>query len=120
MTSITVEQRFEAAHQLPHVPPGHKCGRMHGHSYRVSLTLTGPVNDKGWVRDFAEVKAAWNDLHGQLDHHTLNDVPGLENPTAEVLAEWIFLQLVGRLPELASVTIWETEKCSATYNLFGS
>lgn len=115
MTSITVEQRFEAAHRLPHVPEGHKCGRMHGHSYRVVVTLTGDVGVNGFVRDFAVVKAAWGDLHGQLDHQTLNDVVGLENPTAEVLAEWIFGQLVLALPELTSVAVWETEKCSATY-----
>jgi len=117
MTSITVEQTFESAHQLPFVEPGHKCGRMHGHSYRVALELTGDVGPKGFIRDFSEVKTAWSDLHGQLDHHTLNDVPGLENPTAEILAEWIFNNLADRIPELSQVTVWETAKCSATYRL---
>ncbi len=117
MTSITVEERFESAHYLPHVPIGHKCGNTHGHSYRVALTLTGDVTEKGWVRDFADVKTAWSDLHGQLDHRLLNDVPGLENPTAENLAEWIFNRMSGPIPELSSVTVWETIKCSATYRL---
>jgi 6-pyruvoyltetrahydropterin/6-carboxytetrahydropterin synthase len=117
MTSITVEERFEAAHCLPYVPEGHKCGRMHGHSYRVAIELTGDVGVKGWVRDFGDVKTAWRDLHGQLDHNTLNDVEGLENPTAENLAEWIFMRLTDQLPELSSVTVWETIKCSATFRL---
>ena len=74
------EYRFEAAHFLPRVPPGHKCARMHGHSYRIELQVTGPVNpDTGWLIDFAVIDDAWEGLFTKLDHHTLNEVPGLEN-----------------------------------------
>jgi 6-pyruvoyltetrahydropterin/6-carboxytetrahydropterin synthase len=81
---------FEAAHRLPHMPPTHRCHRMHGHSYRVELTLEGEVDPAtGFVVDFFEIEAVFKPLLDQLDHHTLNDVPGLENPTAENIAAWI-------------------------------
>src|SRR5690625_5745098 len=75
--------RFEAAHRLPHVPAGHKCARLHGHSFRVRLWLRGPIDPhQGWLMDFAEVKRHFQPLYDQLDHHYLNDIPGLENPTS--------------------------------------
>jgi GTP cyclohydrolase IB len=89
-TVITKRFRFEAAHQLPAVPEGHKCSRLHGHTYEVWVHVTGPVSPEfGWIADFGDVKAAWKPLDEQLDHRFLNDIPGLENPTAEVLAAWI-------------------------------
>jgi GTP cyclohydrolase IB len=89
-TVITKRFRFEAAHQLPAVPDGHKCSRLHGHTYEVWVHVTGPVSSEfGWIADFGDVKAAWKPLDEQLDHRFLNDIPGLENPTAEVLAAWI-------------------------------
>ena len=85
------EFEFEAAHALPEVPPGHKCARPHGHQYRVVLTLEGDRGDAtGWVMDFGDVKAAVAPILAQVDHRTLNEIPGLENPTAEVLADWLF------------------------------
>ncbi len=85
---------FEAAHRLPNVPPGHKCARLHGHSFRVRVTVTGPVDPKlGWVIDFADVKRAFAPLDAKLDHRYLNEVEGLENPTSEVLAQWIWERL---------------------------
>ena len=85
------EYRFEAAHFLPRVPPGHKCARMHGHSYRIELQVSGPVNpDTGWLIDFAVIDEAWEGLFRKLDHHTLNEVPGLENSTCEILAAYIW------------------------------
>src|SRR3954447_10278546 len=81
---------FEAAHRLPNVPEGHKCARLHGHSFRVELAIEGPVNPQtGWFMDFGELYALWAPLHEVLDHHYLNEVPGLENPTSEVLSRWI-------------------------------
>lgn len=89
-TRIFVEFSFDAAHRLPFVPPKHKCGRMHGHTYRLTLWFAGPIDTHlGWVIDYAMIKAAADQILDQLDHHTLNDVPGLENPTCELIAAWI-------------------------------
>jgi len=100
---------FEAAHFLPNVPAGHKCGRLHGHSFKVALHIEGNLDPHtGWVRDFADIKAVFKPLYERLDHHYLNDIPGLENPTSEVLARWIWQQLKPLLPELSQVRIHET------------
>ena len=81
------EFAFEAAHRLPNVPAGHKCGRLHGHSFKVEVRIRGPVDPKtGWVRDFSEVKEAFRPLMDRLDHYYLNEIEGLDNPTSEVLA----------------------------------
>jgi 6-pyruvoyltetrahydropterin/6-carboxytetrahydropterin synthase len=106
---IFKEFRIEAAHRLPNVPAGHKCARLHGHSFRVGLHLAGPLHPTlAWVRDFADLGTAFAPLHAQLDHHYLNEVPGLENPTSEQLAVWIWQRLKPVLPELARVVIHET------------
>jgi 6-pyruvoyltetrahydropterin/6-carboxytetrahydropterin synthase len=103
------EFTFEAAHRLPNVPEGHKCARLHGHSYRVIVHVTGPVGeDSGWVMDFGDVKGAFLPLEKQLDHYYLNDVPGLENPTSENLALWIWERLKPSLTDLSAVTVRET------------
>jgi 6-pyruvoyltetrahydropterin/6-carboxytetrahydropterin synthase len=107
---------LESAHRLPNVPAGHKCARVHGHSFRVELHVSGPVDAHlGWVMDFAEVKAAFDPLYRQLDHHYLNDVPGLENPTSENLAKWIWQQLKPTLPQLSAVVVHETCTSGARY-----
>ena len=81
---------LEAAHRLPNVPPGHKCARLHGHSFRIELHVSGePDPHAGWVMDFADLKAAFAPIYERLDHHYLNDIDGLENPTSERLAEWL-------------------------------
>jgi 6-pyruvoyltetrahydropterin/6-carboxytetrahydropterin synthase len=101
--------RFEAAHRLPNVPQGHKCSRLHGHSFRVTVWVEGEVGEaSGWVMDFADLKAAFDPLHDELDHHYLNEVDGLENPTSEVLATWIWDRLTPALPGLARVDVHET------------
>jgi 6-pyruvoyltetrahydropterin/6-carboxytetrahydropterin synthase len=103
------EFTFEAAHRLPHVPPGHKCGRLHGHSYRVGVHVEGPVGEEtGWVRDFAELSGAIQPLLAQLDHNYLNEVEGLDNPTSEVVARWIWDRLQIEVPDLSQVVVHET------------
>lgn len=115
-TEIFREFTFEAAHRLPHVPDGHKCARLHGHSYRVIVNVTGPVGEEtGWVMDFGDVKAAFRPLEEQLDHYYLNDIPGLENPTSENLAQWIWERLTPTLPELSAVTVRETCTSGCTF-----
>jgi len=108
---------FEAAHRLPHCPPGHKCGRLHGHSFQVELHVRGPVDPRsGWVMDFGDVKKAFAPLYEQLDHHYLNEIPGLENPTSEHLARWIWQHLKPALPRLARVVVHETCTAGASYD----
>ncbi len=100
---------FEAAHRLPNVAEGHKCARLHGHSFRVTVEVGGPVGERsGWVLDFADVDAAVAPVRDQLDHRYLNEVEGLENPTSEVLAAWIWVRLVDALPGLLEVVVQET------------
>ncbi len=107
---------FEAAHRLPRVPEGHKCARLHGHSFRVEVHVEGPL-DPGlvWVIDFADLKAAWQPVHDALDHRYLNDVEGLENPTSENLASWIWERLVrGGLP-VSRIVVRETCTSGCVY-----
>src|SRR3954469_23243846 len=85
---------FEAAHRLPNVPTGHKCARLHGHSFHVSVHIVGPIGkETGWVIDFADISAAMNPLIARLDHYYLNDIEGLDNPTSENVARWIWRRL---------------------------
>jgi len=106
---IYKEFTFEAAHRLPHVPEGHKCGRLHGHSYRVTLAVEGePGERSGWVVDFSEISAAFAPLKERLDHYYLNEIEGLENPTSEILAQWIWQRIQPLLPGLCRVSISET------------
>ncbi len=113
---IFQEFTFEAAHRLPHVPIGHKCSRLHGHSYQVAVHVEGPVDDRaGWVMDFADIKCAMKPILAKLDHYYLNEVDGLENPTSEVLARWIWERLAGNLVGLAQVTVRETCTSGCTY-----
>lgn len=112
MVEIFKEFTLEAAHHLPNLPPEHKCRRLHGHSFRVRIYLSGTVGaDSGWVMDFAELGNAFQPIFEQLDHNYLNEVPGLENPTSENLAIWIWDRLATRLPELSKVQVKET--CTA-------
>lgn len=111
--------RFEAAHYLPNVPEGHKCRRIHGHSFRGEVAVRGPVDPQlGWVMDFADLKKAIDPLVTDLDHYLLNEVAGLENPTSELLAVWIWKRLAGQVPNLHRVTIEET--CTSRCHYFGA
>ncbi len=101
--------QVEAAHYLPNVPADHKCRRMHGHSFRIEVHVAGPLDaEAGWVMDFADLKRAFQPLYEQLDHHCLNDIEGLENPTSENLARWIWTRLQPDLPGLSKIVIQET------------
>lgn len=107
---------FESAHQLPNVPEGHKCAALHGHSYFVRITIDGPVgSETGWVQDFAEVKEAFNPIHKELDHRFLNDIPGLKNPTSEILAVWLWDRLIEQLPQLSCIEVKETATSGCVY-----
>lgn len=103
------EYRFEAAHRLPRLPQTHKCWRLHGHSFRFELALEGEVDPQtGFLLDFADVDAVCQPVLDKLDHYLLNDVEGLENPTSEILAAWIWDRIKPRLPQLTAVTVAET------------
>ena len=109
--------RIEAAHRLPNVPEGHKCARLHGHSFVIELRLEGPLDAQlGWVMDFADVKAAFDPLYRQLDHRYLNDIEGLDNPTSERLAVWIWERLKPDLPQLAEIVVHETCTAGSRYS----
>jgi 6-pyruvoyltetrahydropterin/6-carboxytetrahydropterin synthase len=107
---------IEAAHRLPNVPAGHKCARLHGHSFRIELHLRGAVDaHSGWVMDFGDVRAAFQPVYERLDHHYLNEIAGLENPTSENLARWVWNEAKPRLPMLCKVVIHETCTSGCVY-----
>ena len=113
---IIQEFTFEAAHHLPRVAPDHKCRRLHGHSFRVALTISGELDeDKGWVVDFADLEAAFQPFLVQLDHNYLNEVPGLENPTSEIIVRWLWRNLKPALPGLSRIKLWETCESQCVY-----
>jgi 6-pyruvoyltetrahydropterin/6-carboxytetrahydropterin synthase len=118
MVELVKDFRFEAAHYLPNVPDGHKCRRMHGHSFRGEVALRGEIDARtGWIMDFADLKRVIDPVVSRLDHYLLNEIEGLENPTSEVLAIWLWGQLAPRLPLLHRVTIEET--CTTRCHYFG-
>lgn len=109
--------RFEAAHRLPGVPETHRCRRLHGHSYRVEIQMEGSVDPRtGFVVDFFDIEAGFADIMDALDHRCLNDVEGLENPTAENIAVWIWDRLQPRLKLISAVRVYETPDCWAEYD----
>ena len=106
----------EAAHRLPNVPPGHKCARLHGHSFGIEIHVRGPIgSETGWVIDFADVKSAFQPLFDRLDHHYLNEIDGLENPTSENLAIWLWDRVQPVLPLLSKVVVRETCTTGCVY-----
>ncbi|MFN8864565.1 MAG: 6-carboxytetrahydropterin synthase QueD [Gemmatimonadota bacterium] len=108
---------FEAAHRLPNLPAEHKCSRLHGHSFTAEVYVRGPVTElTGWVMDFADIKAAFQPYYDQLDHNYLNEIPGLENPTSENLAKWIWEKLGTKLPLLSKVIVQETCTSGCIYS----
>ncbi len=104
---------FESAHRLPNVPEGHKCSRLHGHSFRITVEVSGEIDESmGWLIDYGEISKAFEPLHAELDHRYLNEIEGLENPTSEVLSRWIWNRLKPSLPLLSAITVHET--CSSS------
>lgn len=115
---MEIYKRFqvEAAHRLPNVPEGHKCARLHGHSFLIEVTVSGPLAEpEGWVMDFADVGAVFDPVFRALDHRYLNEIGGLENPTSENLARWIWVRLAPHLPGLAAVGVAETCTAGCVY-----
>jgi 6-pyruvoyltetrahydropterin/6-carboxytetrahydropterin synthase len=113
---IFKEFTFEAAHRLPNVPEGHKCARLHGHSFRVEIHVRGPVHPElGWVIDFADIKDAFKPFYDRLDHYYLNEIEGLENPTSENLARWIWERVQPSLSGLSRVVVRETCTSGCVY-----
>lgn len=118
MYTIHREYQLAVSHRLPFVPPDHKCGRLHGHNFTVTLECSGPLDEEmGWIFDFAELDAAWaTTIHAVLDHRDLNAIPGLENPTSEVLARWVFDRMEAAVAGLSdgarldAVSVGETVK----------
>jgi 6-pyruvoyltetrahydropterin/6-carboxytetrahydropterin synthase len=116
MTEIWRTFTFDAAHYLPKVPAGHKCAGMHGHTYTVEIRLRAVVDPvTGWVCDFGDIKDAFRPLELQLDHKVLNEVTGLDNPTSELLTQWLWERLQAVLPSLNSVSVSETPTSGAVY-----
>ena len=114
---IFKEFGFEAAHRLPNVPAEHKCARLHGHSFRVEVHVRGTLDPHlGWVMDFADLKAVVKPVINELDHYYLNEIPGLENPTSEVLARWLWTRLQPDLPTLTRIVVRETCTSGCTYH----
>ena len=114
--SLSKSFGFEAAHWLPTFPEGHKCRRMHGHSFRVDVVVEGEVRpEDGYLVDFGQIKKVTTPIEEALDHRCLNEIEGLENPTSEMIAKWIWDQLHGKLPLLSEIQVRETCTSACTY-----
>lgn len=109
--------KFDAAHRLPHVDEGHPCSEIHGHSFRIEIHISGEIDHRaGWVMDFADIDKAFLPLLDQLDHKYLNDVEGLDNPTSENIAGWIWARLGSRLPRLSKIVVQENPESGCIYS----
>jgi 6-pyruvoyltetrahydropterin/6-carboxytetrahydropterin synthase len=118
MPSAEIYKEFsmDCAHYLPNVPADHKCARMHGHTYYVKIFVQSEIDPySGWVVDFADIKKAWAPLEARLDHFLLNEIPGLENPTAENIAIYLWNELKPTLPQLSKLEIKETPTSGVIY-----
>jgi 6-pyruvoyltetrahydropterin/6-carboxytetrahydropterin synthase len=107
---------IESAHRLPNVPPGHQCGRMHGHGFQIIVHANQNLGKDNMGIDYDALDALWAPLHAQLDRACLNDIPGLENPTSETISAWIWRRLKADLPQLSWVTVYETASCGANFD----
>jgi 6-pyruvoyltetrahydropterin/6-carboxytetrahydropterin synthase len=108
---------LQCARRLPALPESHPCSRLHGHSFRVEVSISGEIDPRsGWVLDFADIEAAWRPVHAALDHRYLNDIAGLENPTSENLAVWLWQQIRPALPGLSQVKVMETHDSGCVYS----
>jgi 6-pyruvoyltetrahydropterin/6-carboxytetrahydropterin synthase len=115
-TRLLRDFRFESAHFLPKVPPGHKCARMHGHSYAVTVVVEGEIDpETGWLIDFAEIDDRVMPIIKQIDHQVLNEIDGLANPTSELLAVWLWKRIAPAVPGLVEVVVAETATSRCVY-----
>ncbi len=118
MKKVEVYKEFtiDCAHSLPHVPDDHKCKNVHGHTYKIRVVAEGELHPSlGWVLDFADLKAAFQPVKDALDHRYLNDIAGLENPTAEMIAVWIWDKLYPEIPGLKEIGVSETPTSGCVY-----
>ena len=115
MIEIWKRFRFEAAHRLPKTAPTHRCYNLHGHNFTVTLSFAGEVDEDGWLLDFAEIETAWQPIMALVDHKYLNDVPGLENPTSEIISIWIWQKIRPQVPSLVAVEVQENDDSGAIY-----
>ena len=114
--NISAVASFESARYFPHLPETHEGRRFHGNTFRVQIVVTGPIDpETGWVIDFSAVKQAFEPVRQKLDHRLLNEIPGLENPTSEIVAAWIWKKLKPRLPLLTEIVVAETCTARAVY-----
>jgi len=114
---IYKEFSFDSAHFLPNVPEGHKCKNMHGHTYRLRVFIKGALDPQlGWIMDFKELKDILSPVIDQLDHRLINDIPGLQNPTAENITVWIWKQIQPMLPQLSKIELYETPTTGVIYS----
>jgi 6-pyruvoyltetrahydropterin/6-carboxytetrahydropterin synthase len=108
--------QFEAAHLLPRLPKTHKCRRLHGHSFKVEIVVAGECDPHlGWVMDYADIAEAFHPIWQELDHRYLNEIPGLENPTSENIAAWLWENLKPKLPLLTEIVVAETCTAQCVY-----
>jgi 6-pyruvoyltetrahydropterin/6-carboxytetrahydropterin synthase len=112
MIQITRRYHFEAAHFLPKVPEGHKCKRMHGHNYEIEVTVAKPLGKDGFLMDFADLDKLVQPIIDKIDHRTLNDIKGLENPTAELIGQWFMDKLAKH--DVHGIRVYETKDCWST------
>jgi 6-pyruvoyltetrahydropterin/6-carboxytetrahydropterin synthase len=114
---VTIFKAFkiDVAHRLTMVPEGHKCANMHGHTFRIEVSIRGPVTSQGWVMDFADIAEAFKPIHDSLDHKCLNDIEGLDNPTSENLARWLWARLKDPLPGLCKIIVQENPYSGCVY-----
>lgn len=107
---------FDSAHFLPNVHKGHKCRTLHGHTYRMTLYFDGKIDEKlGWVMDFSDIKAVVDPIIGRIDHKLLNDIEGLENPTCELVAIWLWQKIKPEVPQLSKIKLYETPTSGVVY-----
>ncbi len=107
---------FDSAHFLPNVPDGHKCKEIHGHTYKLTIYITGRVDENlGWVMDFARVKEIVNSILDEVDHKLLNNIPGLQNPTCEILTIWLWNKIKAFIPQLSKIELYETPNSGTVY-----
>ena len=111
IVKIAAQFGFEAAHRLPNLPDGHKCKNLHGHNYRLEVSIEGPLAERGFVMDYAELEAIVDPIIKRVDHRFLNEIEGLENPTSEVMAEWFMAQIKPKLSgKVVTLRIYETPR----------